>query len=221
MKILSHCTVGTTFPHLRSHSSFLPSFNFTLFTFFLFFFIFISNFTYLNCPSYLPFSFYFYYPFFSFPISTTFLSFSSLPFSSSPFLYTFLPPHLPFNFSVFPSPYLVFPSSFSLPFLPLPCLILPLSPFCQVFSYWHCLYHCWQTFGSGKLCNASGGSWTLCCHCSCWAGCSRVHSSSPHLLLTHTPKPTQDGSCCTAGSANCIWNLVKVCGWSDAGSHDS
>ena len=126
MKILSHCTVGTTFSHLRSHSSFLPSFNFTLFTFFLFFFIFISNFTYLNCPSYLPFSFYFYYPFFSFPISTTSLSFSSLPFSfstlsfplisplislSSHFLILFFPPHSLFPFSLSPvssCPYLPF-----------------------------------------------------------------------------------------------------------------
>ena len=196
------------FPHL-------PSFNFALFTFFLFFFVFISNFTYLNCPFYLPLLY-----FLSLFPSLLLLHLHYFPsFFLTPLTFISLSLHL--NSPVFPFPYLVSPSSFSLPLLPLSCLLSPLSPFCQVFSYRHSLYHCWQAFGSGKLCNASGGNWTLLCHCSCWAGCSRVHSSSPHLLLTRTPKPTQDGSCCTAGFANCIWNLVKVCGWSGAGSHDS
>ena len=217
MKILSHCIVGTTFLHLRIHASFLPSPPSTLLSSHFF-----SSFSFSSPISptstahsiYLSFTFSLYSPLFFFSISTT-----SLPFFLTPLTFISLSLHL--NSPVFPFPYLVFPSSFSLPLLPLSYLLSPLSPFCQVFSYRHSLYHCWQAFGSGKLCNASGGNWTLLCHCSCWAGCSRVHSSSPHLLLTRTPKPTQDGSCCTAGFANCIWNLVKVCGWSGAGSHDS
>lgn len=126
MKILSHCIVGTTFIYvhtllssppstlLSSHSSSSFSFSSPILP------------SYLNCPFYLPFSFYFYYPFFSFPISTTSLSFSSLPFSfstlsfplisplislSSHFLILFFPPHSLFPFSLSPvssCPYLPF-----------------------------------------------------------------------------------------------------------------
>ena len=200
---------GTSFPMdswqnfpSSTHSTFIPSLNWTLLRFLLFFFVLTSYSIYLS-------------PLISLPVPLSLSSpsplLSSLSFSSLPFLTSALFLCLPISLSCF--------SLLTLP--PLHRLLLPLCPFCQVFSYWHCLYHCWQTSGSGKLCDASGGNWTLLCHCSCWAGCSWVHSPSPHLPLSHTPKSTQDSPCCTAGSANCIWNLVKVCGWSGAGSHDS
>ena len=200
MEILSQWIVGTTFLHLHTLLS-SPSLN----SFLILAFLFRSH---LLFHFHLPLSFGFSYsPLSFFSISTHFLP---LPFIS--------PPHLSFTFPVFP---FLFPSSFSLLLFLSLHLFLPLSLFCQVFSYWHCLYHCWQASGSGKFRDASGGNWTLLCHCSCWAGCSWVYSPSPHLPVSHTPKSTQDGSCCTAGSANCIWNLIKVCGWSGAGSRNN